>query len=199
MRYLLPHLLVGLFVLIPPVSHAQHQMPLEDTDTPADVRSYYAALGDFFHVPHKNMEQLRKQNAKIQDEEWPVVLLIARWKGKAPDEIIALREGGASWAEIVQHCNLCLNVLYLPYLAETEGGYAKVASTHQRYHENNCQERISDASIVNIVNFGVFSLQYACSPKQIVALRREGKSFVAIHVSILQDQASPRADNPIPQ
>ena len=61
---------------------------------------FYDSISDYFRTSQRAVMAINKKG--IPDQEIPAVLLIARRSSASPNEIIAARKGGKSWADIAK-------------------------------------------------------------------------------------------------
>ncbi len=61
---------------------------------------YYDSMADYFRNSRNALMAISKKG--ITDEEIPAVLLIARRSSVSPNQVIASKQGGKSWADIAK-------------------------------------------------------------------------------------------------
>lgn len=156
------------------------------------VKGFYLAVGDHYGVPEKEMVVIRQ--AKVSDEELPVIFFLARRTGAAPEAIIKLRLGGKSWMDISLRLGLDAEAYYVPVKHNPGPPYGHAYGHFNKKAKKQWREiRLNDADIVNFVNLRFVSDYYGYSPDEIIKMRENGKSFVAINAEVKKNKAKARA------
>ena len=85
---------------------AQTQAPQSGSRNPVGtgvqdpIVDFYDSMADYFRNSQRAVQAIGKKG--IPDQEVPAVLLIARRSSASPNQIIEMRQGGKSWAEIAK-------------------------------------------------------------------------------------------------
>ncbi len=156
----------------------QTQMGISIAD--GQVRNFYLSMGQYYHAPEQELVIVRERH--IPDEEAPVVFFIARRAHVEPARIIEMREDGQSWMDISLHFGMGPDVYYVPAREVSGPPYGNAYGYYKHHPRREWRKmRLSDDEIVNFVNLRFASDQYGCRPEDVVRMRSEGRSFVAIH------------------
>ena len=170
-----------LFLSVPRTGQADVNVGLSIQD--GEVRSFYLAVGDYYHVPERTLVVVSKRN--IPDDEVPVVFFLASQARVSPDVIINLRLGGRSWMDITLQYGLTAQIFYVPFTADPGPPYGKAYGYFKKRPRSKWGEiRLGNADIVNLVNLKFISGHYGYSPEQVVKMRGKGKNFVSINSEI---------------
>lgn len=144
------------------------------------IKSFYLAIGDHYNVPEKDIIVVRKKS--IPDDQLPIVYFLARKAGVSPEVIIKLRLGGKSWWEITVHFGLNAGIYYVPVKSNPGPPYGKAYGHFKNKKKAEWNKIIlTDIEIINFVNLRFISEHYGYSPDEVIKMRANGKSFIAIN------------------
>ena len=157
------------------------------------VKSFHLAIGDYYHVPEKEIFVVRERH--IPDNELPVVFFLAARAKVAPGVIIDLRLKNKSWMEITRHFGLGADVYYVPVKQVSGPPYGKAYGHFKNKNKKDWGTiRLADADIVNFVNLRFVSEHYGYSPDEVIKMRAGGKTFVNINTELKKNKAKKQKD-----
>jgi hypothetical protein len=153
------------------------------------VRSFHLAIGEFFHVPEREVIHVHKR--RIPDPEIPVVFHIAHHARVHPDKVIAHRLRGHSWMEVTLHFGLSPDIYSIPAYPGPYGkhGYDPGGPRrHGRIH-------LDDRYIIDSVNIFFISNRYRYEPDIVIRHRSQGRDYLGIHDDIRRHHRDREARN----
>lgn len=157
------------------------------------ISSFYLAIGDHYRVPEKEIIVVKKRT--IPDDEVAVVFYLSSRTGVAPSVIVDLRLGGMTWMEITSRYNLTAEIYHVSIEKASGPPYGKA---HGYFKNRNRKEwktiRLADDDIINLVNLKFMSEHHGLSPDEVVRMREQGQSFIAIHDRIKTKKAGKTAE-----
>jgi hypothetical protein len=144
------------------------------------IRSFHIAIGEYYRVPEQQVVVV--QQRRIPEDEIPVVMFVSKWGRARTEDVINLRLGGRSWADIFVQYHINPAVLYVP-VAEVSGPpYGKAYGHYKDKQRRNWRTvRLDDDDVVNLVNLKFISEHSRCSVADVIKLRTEGRSFAEIY------------------
>jgi len=178
------------FVFSASSSHAGVDAALSIED--GRVSSFYLSIGDHYSVPEKEIIVVKKRH--IPDDELAVVFYLSRRASVSPTTIIDLRLGGMTWMEITMHFHLTAEIFYVSIEKASGPPYGKAHGYFKNRHRNEWKTiRLSDVDIINFVNLRFISEHYGLTPDEVVRMREQGQSFIAINDKAKQDKGKKSA------
>ncbi len=157
------------------------------------VTSFYLAIGEHYQVPEKQIILVKKR--EISDDELAVVFYLARHANVAPSVVIDLRLGGKTWMEITSHFSLTAEIFYVSIQKVSGPPYGKAHGYFKNRNRNDWKKIVlTDDDIINFVNLRFMSDHYGWSPDEIVRMREQGQSFIAIGDKIKKAKAAKKAE-----
>ncbi len=140
------------------------------------VNGFYLNVGQYYGVPEQQVVYVRERS--IPDDEIPVVFFLAREAHVQPQIIIEQRLGGRSWMDISLGFHLSPAIFYVPYDGDPGPPYGR-AYGYYRHHRRADWGRIrlGDDDVVNMVNMRFMHDHYGYAPRDIIAMRGQGKAF----------------------
>lgn len=155
--------------------------------TDGRVSSFYLAIGDHYQVPEKQIILVKKK--EIPDDELAVVFYLARRANVSPSVIIDLRLGGRTWMEITSHFHLTAEIFHVEIRKVSGPPYGKAHGYFKnRKRSEWASIRLSDVDIINLVNLRFVSDHWGYSPDEIVKMREQGQSFIAISDKVKKEK-----------
>lgn len=153
------------------------------------ISSFHIAIGEHYGAKEKDVLIVRQR--QIPDDELVVVFFLAKHAGVAPKAVLDMRRGGKTWWEISVHYGLNPSVYYVPVSGKAGPPYGKALGHFKNKPKKKWKSIVlSDADIVNLINLKFVSEKYGHSPDDIIRLRGQGKSFVAIHDHVKKHKAA---------
>jgi hypothetical protein len=151
------------------------------------ISSFHLAISDHYGVPEKQVVIVRE--AKVPDEELPVVFFLAERTGQKPSVIIKLRLSGKSWMDIAIHYGLTAEIFYVPVKHDPGPPYGKAYGHFKNKKKADWGAiRLTDVEIVNFVNLKFISQHYGYSPDEVIKMRGSGQNFVEINAKVKKNK-----------
>jgi hypothetical protein len=147
------------------------------------LRSFYIAVGDHYRVAPRVVVDYRTRY-RLGDEDLPVLFFLAARAQVGPQAVIDLRLKKLSWLQIALHFGLSPEIFFVPVGLERIGPPYGNAYGYYRKHGRGGDWRqfsLQDREVVDLVNLRFLSEYHGVAPDEIIALRGQGRSFVAIH------------------
>jgi hypothetical protein len=143
------------------------------------IRDFHLAIGNYYRVPDTQITIVHQKH--VSDEELPVVFFLAQKAKVSPDLVVDLRLGGKSWLDISYYYGMGADIFYVPVKSADVPPYGKALG----YYKNKPKKewkyiKLSDDDVVNLVNLKFISSHYGYSPDEVIKMRSNGKSFMAI-------------------
>jgi len=156
------------------------------------ISSFYLSIGDHYSVPEKEIIVVKKRH--IPDDEVAVVFYLSHRAAVSPTTIIDLRLGGMTWMEITMHFHLTAEIFYVSIEKVSGPPYGKAHGYFKNRHRNEWKTiRLVDVDIINFVNLRFISEHYGLAPDEVVRMREQGQSFIAIHDKVKQNKGKKAA------
>jgi hypothetical protein len=175
------------FVVVQGVAGAQvRDLDLGLSFADGSLRGFYLTISDHYGVPARQVVELQ-QRYRCPVDELPVVYFLSARAHVAPAVIIGLRAGRMSWLDIAFHYHLRPDIFFVPVSAERIGPPYGRAYGYYRKQGPSRDPRafaITDSEVVDLVNLRFLSEHYGVRPETVMAMRSEGRPFVAIAEAI---------------
>jgi len=174
--------LIIVFVLTA-ASSAAGQMDLGISVANGKLRSFYLAVGDYYHVPGFQVVAIRDRY-RLSDEELPVLFFLAARARVAPSVIMDLRLGGRSWLDISFHYGLDPNIFFVFVQASRIGPpYGNAYGYYKKCRARSDWRKIvlTDREVADLVNLRFVSDYHGISPESVMERRARGEVFVSIN------------------
>jgi hypothetical protein len=156
------------------------------------VSSFYLAIGSHYEAPEKDLIFVKKRG--ISDDEMTVVFFLAREARVAPAIIVDLRLSGMTWMEISTRYHLTAKIFYVEIAKSTGPPFGKAHGHFRNRHRDEWHQiKLADADIVNLVNLKFVTVHYGYSVDEVVKMREEGQSYIAIHDKVKTAKAKGKA------
>jgi hypothetical protein len=160
--------------------------------TDGRISSFYLAIGDHYRVPEREIIVVKKR--EIPDDELAVVFFVSQRAGVSPGIIVDLRLGGKTWMEITSHFSLTAEIYYVAIEKVSGPPYGKAHGYFRNRNRNEWHNiRLSDVDIINFVNLKFIATHYGYTPDEVVRMREQGQSFMAINDKIKTAKAKKTA------
>ena len=157
------------------------------------LKSFHLAVGEHYQVPEKELVVVRE--AKVSDEELPVVFYLAGRAGVSTQAIIKLRLDGKSWMDISAHCGLGPEIYYVSLKTDPGPPYGNAYGHFKNRNRNEWRNiKLTDDDIVNFVNLKFLSEHYGYSPDEIVKMRAKGQDFISVNTEIKKNKGQSKKD-----
>ena len=176
--FLIPVLFISFLAVFPASSNARSEAGMKITDE--GVMGFYLAIGDYFHVPEREVIIIRER--KVRDEEIPVVFFLAQRARVSNKTIIKMRLSSMTWLEISLHYGLSPEIFYVPVRVIKGPPYGRAYG----YYRNKPRSAwkaimLNDAEIIDLVNLRFISEYYGYPAEEVIRLRSGGDNFIVIN------------------
>ncbi len=154
---------------------------------------FYFSIGSYFHVPEADVLVVRDRY-RMADDEIPVVFLLARHAHVAPSAVIALRAGGLGWFDIALRFRLDPEIFFVPVAFERIGPpYGRAYGYYRDYKRKHAwgDVTLSNREVVDLVNLRFISEHHGVTPESVMAMRANGRGFVAIQGEVVKGKSRP--------
>lgn len=164
-------------------TNARAQVSLGLSADEGGIRDFYIAVGQYYHVPEKEVLIVRERS--IPDDDLPVVFFLAQRARVAPQAVIDLRISGKSWMDITLHYGLSPEIYYVKVGEVSGPPYGKAFGYFKNKPRKQWKEiRLGDDDIVNLVDLRFVSGHYGYAPDKVISMRSKGASFVQVNSDI---------------
>ena len=176
--FLILVLFISFLAIFPASSNARSEAGMKITDE--GVMGFYLAIGDYFHVPEREVIIIRER--RVRDEEIPVVFFLAQRASVSHNTIIKMRLSGMTWLEISLHYGLSPEIFYVPVRVIKGPPYGRAYG----YYRNKPRSAwkaimLNDAEIIDLVNLRFISEHYGYPAEEVIRLRSGGDNFIVIN------------------
>ena len=176
--FLILVLFISFLAIFPASSNARSEAGMKITDE--GVMGFYLAIGDYFHVPEREIIIIRER--RVRDEEIPVVFFLAQRASVSHNTIIKMRLSGMTWLEISLHYGLSPEIFYVPVRVIKGPPYGRAYG----YYRNKPRSAwkaimLNDAEIIDLVNLRFISEHYGYPAEEVIRLRSGGDNFIVIN------------------
>lgn len=133
---------------------------------------FHMSIGNYYGVPHSHVSYL--VGSGWHDDDISVVFFLSNHSGVGYRTIVEWRSGGMSWMKITHRLKLNPSIFYYdaggPPYGKAYGFYGKPKSKWKKM-------KFKDGQIRDIVNTRFISKSQGRSPKEVMKMRGQGKSF----------------------
>ena len=142
-----------------------------------DGRFFLNLTNEHYAVPERTAVAVVKRCPRPQDD-YPVVMLLARLSGRSPDAILSMRLHGAPWLDVFARNQVSPDVLFVGMDRDPGPPYGH-AWGYWRKHgmEGDARAALSDDQIVDLAKLQIVSGYYRVSPYSVIAERQRGSTI----------------------
>ena len=142
-----------------------------------DGRFFLNLTNEHYAVPERTAVAVVKRCPRPQDD-YPVVMLLARLSGRSPDTILSMRLRGAPWVDVFARNQVSPDVLFVGMDRDPGPPYGH-AWGYWRKHgmEGDARAALSDDQIVDLAKLQIVSGSYRVSPYSVIAERQRGSTI----------------------
>lgn len=156
------------------------------------IRNFYLSLGDYFGVEAVKLAQIRQKYINhIQDEEFPVIMMISSRAGVEPGAVISLRLRGRSWFQIATQLRVRPDVFFVD-MGENRIGepYGRAYGYYKKFGRGGKwgTASLSDREMIDLANLKFESEYHKMPPARVMEMRGQTQSFVEIHNNIRNEK-----------
>ena len=141
-------------------------------DVGDDARLFLNVTNDYFAPPPAVATRL-VQRCPRPENDYPVILLLARASHRPPDEILQLWLSNRSWADIMFELRVPPSILFAGLSRDPGPPYGK-AWGHYKGFRGKDRFEISDRDVVELAKLQVASGYYRVSPYAVIGERQRG-------------------------
>jgi hypothetical protein len=147
-----------------------------------DRNGFYLEMGNYYKVPQRDVMIIH--DARIDDDELPVVFFFADAAGVAPMVIADMRRDGWAWRDIAFHFRINPGLFFVPAYGVPRG--------FGRYHSYRDWKRMDmrDDDFIRFANVKFISEHYNWNPHEVMRMRAEKRNFFSIHNDIHREALS---------
>ena len=168
-------LLGGLILLLGassvPVRAAVFNDVTRDLGLRDDARIFLNVTNDYFAPPPTVAVELVR-NSPVPEDDFPVILYLARASKRPPQEIQRLRADYLSWSDIMDRSNVSPSVLFAGIDRDPGPPYGK-AWGYWRKHPRDERIRFRDRDVVELVKLQVASRSQRVTPYAVASVRQK--------------------------
>ena len=169
------HFLAGLILLLGasavPVRAAVFNDATRDLGLSDDARIFLNVTNDYFAPPPAVAVELLR-NSPVPEDDFPVILYLARASKRPPQEILRQRADYPSWSDIMDRSNISPSVLFAGIDRDPGPPYGK-AWGYWRKHPRDERTRFRDRDVVELVKLQVASRSQRVSPYAVASVRQK--------------------------
>jgi hypothetical protein len=142
-----------------------------------DGRFFLNLTNEHYAVPERTAVAVVKRCPRPQDD-YPVVMLLARLSGRSPDAILSMRLHGAPWVDVFARNQVSPDVLFVGMDRDPGPPYGH-AWGYWRKHGPDADARaaLSDDQIADLAKLQIVSGYYHVSPYTVIAERQRGSTI----------------------
>jgi hypothetical protein len=137
-----------------------------------DARIFLNVTNDYFAPPPAVAVELVR-NSRVPEDDYPVILYLARASKRPPKEIQRLRADYLSWSDIMDRNNIPPSVLFAGIDRDPGPPYGK-AWGYWRKHRRGERFTLRDRDAVELVKLQIAARSLGVSPHTIVSARQKG-------------------------
>lgn len=124
----------------------------------------------------------------VPDVDLPVIGFLSVQLAQPPEAILDLHLGGLPWVDIAARFGRGPEIFYVPFAADPGPPYGKAWGYYKKTPRAQWRTiRLADDDVFNLVNLRVCHDYYGVPYERIVALRRSGQDFGAIHRDLARE------------
>lgn len=142
-----------------------------------DGRFFLNLTNEHYAVPERTAVAVVKRCPRPQDD-YPVVMLLARLSGRSPDAILSMRLHGAPWVDVFARNQVSPDVLFVGMDRDPGPPYSHAwGYWRKRGMEGDARAALSDDQIVDLAKLQIVSGYYRVSPYSVIAERQRGSTI----------------------
>lgn len=173
-----PSILIVFFLLtfLSSLSLGQTKQELE--------KDYLTALALYYQISDSEISDLLK--LKLELEDLPVLVFIAKKTKITPEKIAKFREQGDSWQDIIKMRTLDPGIFYIMITGEIKSKiYNLILTKFKTIPESNWKKiQLTDDEIINLVNLRFICSHHDYTVYDVMAMREYGKDFAGINYQV---------------
>jgi hypothetical protein len=149
------------------------------------VADLHRAVHESLGLPEPMIVRLLE--AGTPEEHLPVIGHLSHVLGQPAEAIADLHRRHVSFLDIATRFGRGPEIFYVPMEADPGPPYGKAWGYYKKTPRARWNTiRLSDVEVVDLVNLKLCTDHYGVTPDRVVKLRRQGKSFDAIHLDLAQ-------------
>jgi hypothetical protein len=157
------------------------------------LRTFHVSVGEHYGYPYR--EVVRVHSGHIHPDELPVVFFLARESRVRPETVVALRTRGWSWWDVSVRLGLRADV-FVAHLPRRIGPPHGRAHGYWARRDGRRIRHLSDREIVDYVNLHFLTAYHRRTPREVIVLREQGRSYVQVQAALGGATAGPPGARP---
>jgi hypothetical protein len=149
-----------------------------------DARFFLNLTNEHYAVPESTAVAVVNRCPRPQDD-YPVVMLLARLSGRSADAILSMRLNGQPWVDVFARTQVSPDVLFVGMERDPGPPYGHAWGYWKKHgHDGDARTALSDAQIVDLAKLQIVSGYYHVSPYSVIAERQRGSTverFAVVH------------------
>ncbi|HEU4402906.1 MAG TPA: hypothetical protein VFT43_12455 [Candidatus Polarisedimenticolia bacterium] len=141
-------------------------------DVGDDARIFLNITNDYY-APQATVATRIVQRCPRPENDFPVIMLLARASHRPPDAILQLWLTNRSWADIMFELNVPPSVLFVGLNRDPGPPYGKAWGRYKEHHGRGPLV-ISDRDVVELAKLQIASGYYHVNPYSVIAERQKG-------------------------
>ena len=142
-----------------------------------DARFFLNLTNEHYAVPERTAVAVVNRCPRPQDD-YPVVMLLARLSGRSPDAILSMRLHGAPWVDVFARNQVSPDVLFVGMDRDPGPPYGHAWGYWKKHpHDGDACAALSDDQIVDLAKLQIVSGYYHVNPYTVIAERRRGSTI----------------------
>ena len=149
-----------------------------------DARFFLNLTNQHYAVPESTAVAVVNRCPRPQDD-YPVVMLLARASGRSADAILLMRLHGQPWVDVFARSQVSPDVLFVGMDRDPGPPYGHAWGYWKKHgHDGDARTALSDAQIVDLAKLQIVSGYYHVSPYSVIAERQRGSTverYAVVH------------------
>jgi hypothetical protein len=142
-----------------------------------DARFFLNITNEHYAVPERTAVAVVNRCPRPQDD-YPIVMLLARASGRSADAILAMRLHGEPWLDVFTRCQVSPDVLFVGMDRDPGPPYGHAWGYWRKHgHDGDARTVLSDAQIADLAKLQIVSGYYRVSPYSVIAERQRGSTI----------------------
>jgi hypothetical protein len=142
-----------------------------------DARFFLNLTNEHYAVPERTAVAVVNRCPRPQDD-YPVVMLLARLSGRSADAILTMRLHGTPWVDVFARTQVSPDVLFVGMDRDPGPPYGRAWGYWRNHgHDRDARAALSDDQIVDLAKLQIVSGYYHVSPYAVIAERQHGSTI----------------------
>jgi hypothetical protein len=142
-----------------------------------DARFFLNMTNEHYAVPEPTAVAVVNRCPRPQDD-YPVVMFVARLSGRSPDAILAMRLHGAPWVDVFARAQVSPDVLFVGMDRDPGPPYGHAWGYWKKHGgSGDARTALSDEQIADLAKLQIVSGYYHVSPYSVISERQRGTTI----------------------